>query len=312
MTETGKGVGAMILACSIWGVSALYYRMLNEVPPVEVLAHRTIWSLVFFAMVLVFQRRLPEVATLLRDRKLVGYVLLGALFISVNWFFFIYAVQIGRALEASLGYYIFPLVAVLLGMVFFGERLTGLKALAVALAALAVLVLTIGLGVAPWISLTLAITFGFYGVIKKFMSAGPVVSVTAEVVLIAPLAVIWLFGVHALGWGDMTGRAGAVYGLDLSQSVLLMASGPITAGPLILFSYASRRISLATLGLTQYLNPTLQFLVAVLALGEPLTKWHAIAFPIIWTALALYTIEGLRQDRAARKAAVRDATSAKS
>ncbi|SLN22582.1 EamA-like transporter family protein [Pseudoruegeria aquimaris] len=309
MTEARKGVLAMVAACSIWGLSALYYRLLNHVPPLEVLSHRTLWSLVFFGLVLLVQGRLREVGALLGGGRQLAYVALASLMISANWFLFILSIQIGRAVESSLGYYIFPLVAVLMGAGIFGERLSRAQWGAVALAALAVLGLTLGLGVAPWISLALAVTFALYGVIKKSLRAGPVVSVTAEVILLAPLALVWLWGVHVLGWEGLTGRNVAAFGQSWRESLLLACAGPITAGPLILFSYASRRIPLSTLGLVQYLNPTLQFLVAVLVLGEPFTRWHALAFPMIWAALALYSLDALRQDRALRRAETSAGTS---
>lgn len=298
MSETTKGVGAMALACVIWGLSALYYKQIAHVPPLEVLCHRTLWSLAFFSLVLALQGRFGELPRMLRSRALMGRGVLAALLISVNWFLFIYSIQIGRAVEASLGYYIFPLVAVMLGRLVLAECLSRLQWLAVAMAALAVGLLTWGLGVAPWISLILAVTFGFYGLIKKGLAAGPVVSVTAEVVLLAPLALLWLWGVHALGWNGLTGRNLGAFGASWHDSLLLAGSGVLTGGPLVLLSYASRRVSMATMGVVQYLNPTLQFLVAALIFAEPITGWHAIAFPVIWAALALYSFSALRQDRA--------------
>lgn len=306
MTEAQKGVAAMAFACCVWGLSAIYYKMLAIVPPLEVLSHRTIWSLVFFGLVLAWQRRLSHVPALLRGQVL--SVTLAAVLISTNWFLFIFSVQAGHAVEASLGYYIFPLMAVLLGMLAFGERLSTGQGIAVALAGFAVGVLTVGLGVAPWIALAIAATFALYGVAKKRLVAGPVVSVTAEVLVLAPLAVIWLWGVHRGGWTEM-GREGAWFGRDLQTSALLAFSGVLTGGPLMLFAYAARRVSLATIGLVQYVNPTLQFLVAVLIFAEPFTRWHSIAFALIWAALALYTWESLRQDRAARRLASSAGTS---
>ena len=303
MSDSVKGLLALVLANVIWGLSSIFYKHFADVPPLELLSHRTIWSFVFFALVLAVQGRLREVTWAFDSLRRVAVTVLAMAMISVNWFLFIWAVQVGRALEASLGYYIFPLVSVVLGMIVFGERPGLARAVAFGLAALAVAILTYGLGAVPVISLCLALSFGTYGVIKKFSRLGPVVSVTAEVAVVVPLAAIWLWGVHVQGWGGLVGRTLGLYGTDLSQSLLLMASGPITAGPLILFSYASRRLTLASVGLTQYLNPTLQFLVAALILAEPVTRWHAVAFPLIWAALALYSIALLRQDRARRRAA---------
>lgn len=309
MEETRKGILAMVAACCIWGLSSMYYKLLAHVPPLEVLGHRTLWSLVFFGLVLAAQGRLVELWRLIARPRALAVVFLAALAISTNWFFFIYSIQIGRAAEASIGYYIFPLVAVAIGFVVLGERHSAPKWIAVALAALAVGVLTWGLGVAPWIALALAGTFGLYGLIKRSVPAGPVVSVTCEVLLLSPLALIWLWGVHVQGWGGLTGRVLATFGHDLSDSLLLMLSGPLTATPLILFSYASKRVSYGTVGLVQYINPTLQFLVATLVFREHVTGWHIAALGLIWTALALYSGESLRQDRAARRAVISAGTS---
>ncbi|MGB8813431.1 MAG: EamA family transporter RarD [Paracoccaceae bacterium] len=308
MRDEIKGVIAMAAASTVWGLSPIYYKHLAQVPPLEVLSHRTLWSLLFFGMVLAWQGRLHLVPLLLRGRGL-AVVILAAVMISANWYLFILSVQLGHTVEASLGYYIFPLVAVLIGMLVFGERLSRGQGLAVALAVAAVGVLTAGLGVAPWIALTLAVTFGAYGLIKKRLGAGPVVSVTAEVLVLAPLATGWLWGVHSGVWVE-SGRFGGWFGQDIETSALLAFSGVITAGPLILFSYASRRVSMATLGLVQYLNPTLQFLCATLLFAEPFSRWHGIAFGLIWAALALYSWESLAQDRAVRRASVRVGTSA--
>ncbi|RME16384.1 MAG: EamA family transporter RarD [Alphaproteobacteria bacterium] len=302
MISTTRGMLSIIAATVVWGLSSIYYKMLADVPPGEVLAHRTLWSLVFFAAVLTLRGRLGELGGLILRPRALGLVALAALAISTNWFVFIWSIQVGRAVEASLGYYIFPLVAVLLGMVLFGERLGPAKWLAVALAAAAVLVLTLGLGVAPWVSLVLAFTFGTYGVVKKRLAAGPTVSVTAEVLVLAPVALLWLWGVHTQGWTGLTGRNVGAFGHDLKTSLLLMFSGVLTATPLMLFTTATRSLPLGLVGVMQYINPTLQFLVAALVFAEPVTRWHWLAFPLIWLAVAIYSIESIRQDRAARRA----------
>lgn len=301
MRDSTKAFAAILLACTIWGLSPLYYKALAHIPPLELLSHRTIWSLVLFSALLTLQRRLFELPRLLRDPKGFALVLLASLMISANWGGFIISIQIGRAVEASLGYYIFPLVTVVLARLVYGEVLGPGKSVAVVLAAIAVMVLTYGLGVPPWISLFLATTFAFYGVIKKGLAAGPVVSVTGEVLLIAPLAAIWLWGVHMLGWTGLFDRNLATFGHDLSDSLMLIGSGALTAGPLILFSYASKQLPLSTVGVVQYLNPSLQFLCATLIFAEPVSQWHAIAVPLIWVALIVYSLAAFRQDRAARR-----------
>lgn len=291
MTQRAKGIIAVLVACGTWGLSPLYYALLTDVPPVEVLSYRCLWSLIFFAAILMIQRRLRLVLALLRQPRSFLVTLLAAVMISVNWFGFIYAISVGQALDASLGYYIFPLMAVLLGRVVFAEQLGRVQTGAVLLAAGAVVVLAVGLGVPPWLALLLATTFSTYSLIKKKLDVGPVVSVTAEVALVAPFALVWI-----VGFG--TGGAG---GHDIGTHVLLALSGPLTATPLVLFSYAARRVRLSTIGIVQYINPTLQFCCAVFVFGEPFTLWHGIAFPLIWTALILYSGASLRQDRAARR-----------
>ena len=294
MTDIRKGVLALIAACAIWGLSGLFYKALSDVPSHEVLAHRTVWSLVFFGFVLGVQGRLNMLWGAVANPVSCRVIAAAALLISVNWFLFIWSIQVGRATEASMGYYIFPLVAVLIGRIVLGERLSRLQWVAISLAAAGVLSLTIGLHILPWISLVLASTFGLYGLIKKRLDLGPVVSVSAEVLLLCPLGLGWLIYLH-------TGQGGA-FGQDLTQSLLLMAAGPITAMPLILFSYCARRLTMSTVGIVQYINPTLQFLVAVLILGEPFGAAHMIAFAFIWLALAVYSSSAYTQDRARRRA----------
>lgn len=213
-------------------------------------------------------------------------IALAAVMVSVNWLIFILSIQIDKVTEASLGYYIFPLMAVLTGWIWFGETLKRAQWVAVALAALAVCVLTVGLGVAPWIALIISVTFSFYGAVKKTLPLGPVVSVTAEILILLP---VWLM---VLAWFHGTGQ-GAFAG-DVRTSLLLILSGPLTAIPLILFSFAARRVPLSTVGLLQYINPTLQFMCAVLIFGEPFTQWHGITFGMIWLALAIFSVAALR------------------
>ena len=282
MSEVKKGVLAMVVACIVWGLSPLYYKLLVSVPPIELLSHRTIWSLVLFALVLFIQGRLRGALGVLGNRKIMATLFIAALMIAFNWFVFIYSIQINRATESSLGYFIFPLVSVIFGVVLFREKLGRAQMLAVMLAAVAVLILTYGLGQAPWIALSVSVSFGIYGVIKKSLSIPAIVTVTLEVLLLSPIALMILYLHHA-------SDSGGQFGQSLSVSLLLILSGPMTATPLILFSYATRRVALATVGILQYINPSLQFLCATLLFLEPLSLWHAIAFPLIWAALALYS-----------------------
>lgn len=286
MTQAGKGIGAILIACVIWGFAPVYYRALGHLPALEVLTHRTVWTALFFGLLLVVQGRFPAVPALLRGSER-GRVALAAVIVSVNWGLFIWAIQSGHAVEASLGYYIFPLVSVLMGVVVLGERLTALQAAAVGLATLAVVALTLGLGVAPWVALALAFTFAPYLLLKKTLAASALVSVTAEVLLLAPPLLIWL------AW-----QGGGVFGHDAYSTAMLPLSGLLTGGPLILFSWGAQRVRLSTLGLTQYLNPTLQMFSAVVILGDAFTRWHALALAMIWAALALYSLGFRNSDRA--------------
>ena len=306
MSEAAKGVLGIIGACVIWGFATLYYKAMAHVPPLEMLAHRSLWTLVLFGAVLAVQRRLPEVWHLIRGPMGTRVAWAGAI-VAVNWGLFIFAIQAGYAVEASLGYYIFPLVTVVFGVALLGERLSRWQGMAVGLAGLAVAVLTWGLGVAPWMALALAFSFAPYMVLKKKMQTAAHVSVTAEVALIAPFAIAMLLW----GWsgGTVFGRSGGWFGRDLYSTLMLPVTGVITGLPLALFSWGAQRVRLSTLGLVQYLNPSLQAFTAVVLMGEPFTRWHAVAFALIWVALAIYSFEALRQDRAARKAVCSPATS---
>lgn len=302
MSEAGKGILAIVVACTIWGLATLYYKAVAVVPALEMLAHRTLWTFVFFGILLAVQGRFGAAIGLLRG-PFWRRVVLAAGIVAVNWGLFIWAIQAGHAVEASLGYYIFPLVAVVMGVLLLGERLTRGQGVAVGLAAGAVIVLTYGLGVAPWVALALAFSFAPYMLIKKQMAAGAAVSVTAEVLLLLPLALIWL----ALAHGGAV--PGGWFGNDAFLTAMLPLSGLITGGPLILFSWGAQRVRLSTLGLVQYLNPTLQAATAVMVFREPFTPWHVAAFGLIWGGLALYSVEGWRQERAARNAATSAGTS---
>ena len=285
MTEHLKGAIAMIAACTIWGLSAIYYKQLSETPPIEVLCHRTIWSVVAFTLFLRLQNRLEELKLVFRDRKLVQTLFWAAAMISTNWFFFIWSVHNDRATEASFGYYIFPLVAVVFGLFFFNERLSLMKWISVVLATIAVLILAISQNILPFIALVLSISFGIYGMLKKQISLGPVLSVTSEVILLLPVALILLLYWHLDGSGS--------FGTNITTTSLLIFSGPMTAVPLMLFSYAARRVQMTSLGIIQYLNPSLQFFVAIFIFLEPFGLWHAVAFGLIWLALFIYSFASI-------------------
>ena len=285
MTEPRKGAVAMVLASIIWGLSAIYYKQLSDTPPLEVLCHRTLWSVVVFIFILRLQDRLQDLKLVFQNKKLILGLFWSAAMISINWFFFIWSVHNDRATEASFGYYIFPLVAVLFGLIFFKEQLSLMKWCSVFLAIFAVTTLAISQNILPFVALVLSVTFGIYGALKKQISLGPVLSVTTEVILLLPLAITCLLYWHSSGFGS--------FGKDIETTSLLIFSGPMTAVPLMLFSYAARRVQMTSLGIIQYLNPSLQFLVAVFIFAEPFGASQGIAFGLIWLALFIYTLASL-------------------
>lgn len=278
----------MVAACTLWGLSPLYFSELAHVPALELLAHRIVWSVAIFGAIALTLGRLGDVRRLLGGPAFPRVLLAGAL-ITLNWLIFILAVQAGEVRQSSLAYFIFPLLMAAVGTLVFGERLGRLRAGALALGALAVLLLVWHEGRLPWIALTLAACFGAYGLVKKSLAAPADASVTAEALCALPLALVWLALVQA-------GLVGALpaFGAGGLTTALLIGSGLLTAGPLMLFTHAARRLSLVTVGLTQYLNPLLQFLVAVVLLREPFGPAQAAAFALIWLALALNGLAALR------------------
>jgi len=274
----------------VWGLFPLYFRSLAGVPAPEILAHRISWSAAFLVLLVSVRRRWPEVLQQLTPAVVVRLAV-SATLISVNWLIYIWAVNAQHVLDASLGYFVNPLVSVLLGVVFLREPLSRRQLVAVLLATAGVLSLVLRAGRVPWIALSLAVTFGLYGLIRKRVAVDATAGLLAEVAVLAPLALGWLAWVTASGRGHFAGgplRAG-----------LLVSSGVLTAVPLIWFAVGVRRLRLATIGLLQYLNPTMQFAIAVVAFGEPLTAAHRLAFACIWAALAIYTSEAVGNARRA-------------
>lgn len=284
-----RGLAAALLAFGTWGFFPIYFKALAHVPALEVLAHRVVWSVVLLAIVTPLLGRWATAREALGPRKR-RLVAASALLIAANWGTYIWAVQAGRVLQASLGYYVNPLVSVLLGVVFLRERLRRLQTVAVALAAVGVGVLVVDRGELPWLPLTLALTFGLYGLVRKRAGVDPVGGLLAETALLAPLALAWV-GVLAAG------GAGS-FGAGAGTSLLLAAAGPVTAIPLVWFARGVRSLPLSTVGLLQYVTPTLQLLLAVLVYREPFAAAHAVAFGFIWSALALYSWDSLRAVRA--------------
>ena len=290
MNSSTAGILSIILACIIWGFAPVYYKLLVTVPPLELLSHRTIWSFVFFFGVLGFYGRVKELWSAIFNLKgQLPIILLASVLIAINWFFFIYAIQTNQTTEASLGYFMMPLVTVVWGLIIFREKLSIFQWMSVLLAAVAVCILTFGLGVPPWIALILSFSFSIYAVLKKKLEISPIVSVTGEVLVLVPIGLLLLSYFHMDGQGS--------FGGDWEITCLLALSGPLTAAPLILFSYGTRKVNLSTAGILQYLNPSLQFFCAAYIFMEPLSRWHMLAFPLIWVALIIYSWVGIRKSR---------------
>ncbi len=287
--ERARGVAYAVSTYLAWGLLPLYFKALRPVPAIEVLAHRVVWSLLLLAAVVAVRSGAKALAAPFRRLPILAVT---TLLIGTNWLVYIWAVQSGRVLEASLGYFVNPLVNVLLGVAFLGETLSGRQRAAVALAGAGVSVLVVRAGTIPWIALALAATFGLYGLLRKRAAIDPVGGLLAETALLAPAAVVFL------GWRAATG-AGA-FGTAAGTSLLLAAAGPITALPLVGFGLAVHRLRLSTMGLVQYLAPTGQFLLAVLLYREPFGPAHAVAFALIWTSLGLYSWDAIARARAAR------------
>ncbi len=280
------GVIAGLLAYSLWGVFPVYFKLVDTVAPAEVLVHRVVWAVPFGALIIAARRQWTPVRQAFRDGPMLAWLGLAALCISANWFIYIWAVVHNRIFEASLGYYINPLVYVVVGVVFFGERLNRLKSLAVALAAVGVGILTVNGGVLPWVSLSLALLFTAYGVIRKQVAIGAMPGLFIETLMLLPFAAGWL------AWLAVQGRAAFTAG-DASLTGLLLLAGPITVLPLLFFATAARNVSLTTLGFLQFLAPTLQFLTA-LWYGEVLSPAKLACFACIWVAVTVFSADALR------------------
>lgn len=263
-----------------WGLFPFYFNSLAAVPSFEVLAHRIAWSAGLMLVLVLASRKAGDFVQVFLDRRRLLGLIASAFFISVNWVCFIWAVGHGHALEASLGYFIYPLSNVLLGALLLHERMSRRQVAALCLVAAGVLVLGASMGRVPWLVLAFPVTFSAYALLRKVVAVDAMVGLAVETLLLAPLALVYLL---TRADGGAMGMAGA------GTVALLVAAGPVTAGPLLLFAYGARRLRLSTLGLLQYLNPTIQMAIAVLAFGEAFGRTHAITFACIWSGILLYS-----------------------
>lgn len=284
---TATGVAWAVAAFGLWGVLPLYFRALREVPSIDIVAHRIVWSVVFLSGLITARGAWGELA-LARLRPRAPRFLAAAVCITSNWLLYVWAVGHGQVLQASLGYFIQPLLNALLGRVFLGERLRPAQLAALAIAAVGVAVQGALVGEVPWISLAIAASFGVYSLLRKGLTFDGTAALLVETSLVAPLALAWL----ALG-----AAPASRFGMTPSVNLLLVGTGAVTALPLIWFAAAARRLRLSTLGVLQYLSPTGQFLCGVLVFGEPWTRAQATTFALIWTGVALYAADALRGAR---------------
>ncbi len=284
MSEERRGVLFGAAAYLLWGLFPLYWPLLEPAGAAEILAHRFVWSFVFVLVLVAIQRQLGRLWAVVRDRRCLAPLALAAVFISVNWYVYIYGVNSGRIVETSLGYFINPLVTVLLGVLVLHERLRRMQWVAVAVAAIAVVVLAVNYGRPPWIALALAGSFGTYGLIKKQVAVGATEGLVVESGVLLLPAVAFLATLEVNGDAAF-GHAGP------GAALLLGGAGIVTAVPLILFAASARRVPLVTLGLLQYLAPVLQFLLGVLLFDEAMPTVRWIGFALVWLALVLFTVD---------------------
>ncbi|MCR9944175.1 EamA family transporter RarD [Vibrio owensii] len=291
-----QGVLLAIGAYTMWGIAPIYFKSIAEVSPLEILSHRVIWSFFLLAALLHFGRHWRSVRDIIKNKTKMMFLVSTAILVGANWLIFIWAVNSNHMLDASLGYYINPLINVLLGMVFLGERLRKLQWFAVVLAACGVLVQLIIFGSVPVVAIALAMSFGCYGLLRKKVSVEAQTGLFIETLVMLPAAAIYLLFIASSPTSNMLDN-------PMQLNTLLIAAGVITTLPLLCFTGAATRLKLSTLGFFQYIGPSLMFLLAVLIYGEPFTSDKAITFAFIWGALVVFSFDGLRNNRKSRKAA---------
>lgn len=288
------GLAYALGAYLAWGFIPAYFKLLSDVPPLIVLAHRVVWSVAFLGLLLTLQRKWGEVRAALGSRRTMLALLCSTVLIATNWYVFIWAVNHGQLLQASLGYFINPLVNVLLGVAVLRERLTAGQLVGLALATAGVANETVGAGGVPWVALTLAVSFAFYGLLRKTAPVAPLAGLSVETALLFPAALLLVAGVLPAPAGGQAGElSGATY-------AMLSAAGVITAIPLLWFAAGARRLRLSTMGFIQYLAPTCQFLLAVFLYDEPFSRRELLSFCLIWAAVGAYTLESVLTFRNAR------------
>lgn len=286
-SKTAKqGLVAALVAYLCYGLLPIYIKMIDSIPSIEVLAHRIVWSVPFGLLIILGRRQIPEIKQALKDFRVMSFLIFTAFLIGMNWYIYIYSVQSDQVLQASLGYYINPLFYVIVGVAFLGEKLRLLQGIAILFAGIGVLILTFSTGVFPWISITLAASFTVYGVIRKKIAVGAMPGLFIETIIICPCAFYYFFFITNSGFTFFTNN-------DLSMIILLLFAGPITVIPLLCIAIALKKLRLTTVGMMQFLSPSMQFIVAVIY-GEKLTQANMLCFGFIWLAIAVFIYDAVK------------------
>lgn len=294
-SRLGSGLLFGLAAYGLWGLFPLYFSLLDAVSPVEVVAHRVLWSLAFLLILLGITRGWHTLKPVLRSRRALALLAVASVAIAINWTTYVYSVATAQMVEASLGYYINPLVTVLLGVVVLRERLRMSQSAAIVIAAVGVVVIGVGVGAPPWIGLTLAFTFGAYGLLKKLAGVDAIPSLTVETAVLLPVAAV------VLAVGEVNGTAAFVQD-GIGISILLLLLGPITAIPLLAYGAAANRLPLTTLGIMQYLTPSILLMLGIVVFGETVSTPEWIGFGLIWLALTMFSLDALRHARSSNRA----------
>ncbi|KAB0301988.1 EamA family transporter RarD [Vibrio fortis] len=292
--RTRQGILLAIGAYTMWGIAPIYFKSLSEVSPLEILSHRVVWSFFLLAFLLHLGRSWRNVRDTLTSKPKMTYLVATSLLVGANWLIFIWAVNANHMLDASLGYYINPLINVVLGMIFLGERLRKLQWFAVGLAAIGVLIQIVAFGSIPVVAIALAFSFGFYGLLRKKVSLEAQTGLFIETLVMLPAAAIYLLFIADSATSDLAAN-------PMTLNLLLIAAGIVTTLPLLCFTGAATRLKLSTLGFFQYIGPSLMFLLAVLIYGEAFTTDKAITFAFIWGALVIFSFDGLRHNKKSKR-----------
>ncbi|MBW1606572.1 MAG: EamA family transporter RarD [Deltaproteobacteria bacterium] len=288
--ESLSGVAYASAAFLIWGLSPIYWKVLHNIPALEIIMHRTIWSFVFLLTILVFLRQGNAFIAAVKKRRTFLVLIPTTILLAFNWFIYIWAVNNEHILQASLGYFITPLVNVLLGMIFLGERMRPLQTVSLVLAGISVLYLTVYYGKFPWIAIALALAFGFYGLIRKMAPIGSLVGLSLEIFFLSGPALAYLIFLDSKD-------IGALFHMSIKMDLFLMGTAFLTAFPLLLFTLGTRRLNLSTVGFLQYIAPSCMFLLGVFLYNEPISSAQTLTFVLIWTALCIYSTDSVRYYR---------------